>query len=718
MPLDTLFKRATQESEKFLSRVGGGDPAQAQSVEVSYDPTAEKATGKRDEKDDTLIISKYEQEIDQEISNRSIYEEAWYTNIAFIGGYHYISWNQVTKKFEEPKAPSYRVRLVINKILPRYRFSISQMLRFNPNTVVTPNSSETIDEEGAQMGTKVIRGTLQKIDYDCIKLDKAEYQMAAGNAFVYFFWDPKLGTKIETGDDKEELYTGDVDVEVLSPWDVVPLDGALSIDKSKRFAIASYTFVDDIKAIHGDAAEDVKPDHNDGFVGSFLKKLENIIPGVPFTANFAQREDKKTLYYRVWERPSKKFPKGRFVAFAGKTLLQDTDVPNIDLGKEFEIPILHYKDISLPGRFWGQATIEQMIPLNKELNKTRSQVIESRNQMAKPKVVVVKGGISDTAWTTDPGEVVEWDYNICHGIPPHQVIPSSLPQYISELDRQLNADLADVGAMHEVSQAQVPSGVKSGRAIRELKESDETQASGLFSREMINHKILCTALLKMIQAHYSEERQLRVVGDNYRAEVISFNRAKLNGNNDVYVDSSDIIPQSRAAKQSFALDAYETGILGNKESDVTRKRALRMMETGNIDDLFDEGTDDAKLARWENTEKLSKGMFCRVEEWHYHAVHSIEHRKDMNSPMWEKLPPLVQAQYVYHLRWHEDMRQGNIPQYELDKIKEKKMGAMGMGQGVPGMEGGPGEAMPVAPIEEAPVPAEQVAQPEVPAIAG
>ena len=64
------------------------------------------------------IIQEVDDFYDSAKKEREVYEKDWYFNTAFYLGYQWLAWNDWTRKIEEPKAPSWRVRITANQIAP------------------------------------------------------------------------------------------------------------------------------------------------------------------------------------------------------------------------------------------------------------------------------------------------------------------------------------------------------------------------------------------------------------------------------------------------------------------------------------------------------------------------------------------------------------------------------------------------------------------------
>lgn len=652
--------------------------------------------------------AEYQEQFESAARAKTAVEKMWFINIAFTLGYQNSQWNDVSKKFEEPKVPSWRVRSVSNKVLPRYRKALTRLTTYDPGAFATPNSNETLDIEAAQLGTKVLRAAREKVKFRVKNHEKTQWQLLAGTGILHPFWNSDLGEEIK-GDEsglaqdntdnetsvltggvtgstgkfespnlgsspsplkpgKQVLRSGDIDLEVPSPFELFPLDNPGDIRKTRKMDWVKYVDLEVIKQMYPEKGGEVVAEGDNTSFGMYQQKIDSLIStGGGYQSRKNESNDKKALLHRVWERPTTEYQNGRYMAYAGNIILEAGDIPDIELGKEFEMPFFFYEDIGIPGKTWAQSTTEQIIPLNKLLNRSISVQIESGNMMGKPKAAIAKGSLPNTAFTNETGEVLECIGTVPGFFPPHYLPPPSLPNYVTQLPEMLMKSIYDVGAMHEASLAEKPGGgVTSGVAIKELKQSDEMEMNPLFEQDSENKKIIYSMFLKMIQKHYTEGRLLKYVGRDNMPDVISFVGADLRNNTDVWVEMSNIIPDTRVGRQEFIVEFFDKGLLGDKNSDVTRKRAMKwVLEGGTIDEMYADSSEDAKNARYENKD-LEKGpdvMAAKqmVKWYHDHATHIMEHKRQMLMPLFLKKQPQVQMAYEEHVKAHDDMMSGISP---------------------------------------------------------
>ena len=611
------------------------------------------------------LISELEIQLNDAIDNRATVEKTWFLNIAAIMGKQWVTWNDYTKNYDAPKAPDYRVRMVDNQVLVTYDKRLAKITSVNPKYVVTPNSNDEKDIEASRLGTKVIKGLKNKLKFRVLKMLRSQWQLLCGTVFVYFSWDKDAGDELPAdpfNPTAPVLHMGEINQEVVNPFEIYCLDGSGYINQWERICWMRYVAIDKIKAMcpSKEIADQIKPETDDSKAGMYAKKIETISTLNVENYQKPKASDKGAFLKWVFERPSKDHPKGRFVSYCNGVLMWVLPMPNINLGKEFEMPFLEYNDLQIPNRTWGQSRIEQILPVNRELNKSRSQIIENKNKMGNPKIMIVQNSVSDTAFTDEQGEMVEVNMAIPGAQMPQALPVSPLPNYVTTLPAELKTVIQDMTAIHDVSQAKAPPGVKSGKAIANLQGDDNSALGPLLQQASENDVILWTASLKLVGAKYTEQRLLTIAGDDNMPEVMAFSGTDLRNNTTVWVEDSDIVPESRYDRQSKIEDWYYKGLLGNQQNDETRKRALRMMEVGNTDEMWTEGTLDNIKAKAEN-KRMIKGEMIVPEWWENHEAELLEHIKVMKSPLFISKPPLVKSIFENHIKAHQDFLMPSKP---------------------------------------------------------
>lgn len=604
------------------------------------------------------LLSELELQLNDAMDNRAPQEKVWFLSIAAVLGKHWITWNDHTKNYDTPIVPQGRVRLVDNQILKGYRMRLAKILSVNPKFVVTPNSNEEVDIEASRLGSKVIKGLKNLLKWKTIKLLRTQWQLLCGTSFIYFSWNKDIGKELPPDPSNPNapiLHTGDLNVEVVNPFEIYCLRGSGDIAKWQRLCWMRYIDIDKIKVMcpSQEIADQITGETDDSKAGMYVKKIETI--SAVNVSGYQKPKAINTGAFLKWifERPTTEYPNGRFISYCNGVLMWDKEMPNIKLGKEFEIPFLEYNDLIIPNRTWGQSLIEQSLPMNRELNKSISQITENKNKMGNPKIMVVANSVGELAFTDDTSEIVEVNMAVPGATMP-QILPvATLPNYIISLPTLYKQAIYDLQAIQDVSSAKVPPGVKSGKAIGYLQSSDNDALIPLLTQSSENDITLWSVSLKLIQNKYTEQRLVKVAGEDNMPEVIAFTGADLRDNTDVWVEEGDIVPESRQDRQEQIQNWFFKGLLGNVQSDETRKRALRMMEAGNIDELWTEGTLDSIKAKAEN-KRMSKGEIIVPEWWENHEAELLEHVKVMKSPLYVTKPILIKSIFENHAKAHQN----------------------------------------------------------------
>ena len=601
---------------------------------------------------------------------RQPYEKQWYYNMAFFLGQQWITWNSIKNALEVPVAPSWRVRLVSNKIMPTVLHSVAKMTQNRPTYLVIPTSTEDAAVNAAETSRKVLAYAHRINQMDILNQRLILWMIIYGTAFKDPYFDVTAGVRKqepktdETGqpllgtDGQPEMYdisTGEVDCDVLSPFSVLWEPGATNLEKSRRIMKIVPMPLEWIRQTF-EAGKYVQAEETTQ-VSSVERQLVRLM-GEQFQTEVLKEKsgDPKEGYAiikELREKPSKKYPKGRCIRIANGVLLESGDLPYEYMIRRNTLGMVKYDYIELGERFPGKSPVEDMIPLQIDRNKSISQVIENRNLMSRPKWIVAKGHkIERTSLTSEPGEVIT--YTPYPGASePKQITPASLPNYIFNLLDVTNKDLDDIGLIARVSRGDAPPGVESGIAIQYLQEKDQSVFGPFMTRFEAKESVAGTYTLEIIKEMYREPRVLKIVGENNEIEVFDF-EANEDIPTDVFVQSGSSLPSSLAAKQNLVLSFFEKGMLGNPQDDRVRMRALRLAEIGGVDILYEENATDEREAKRENR-LFEKGEVPPVNVFDNHPAHIYNHDLWRKSDRYRRLVqenPVVAQNAEAHITEH------------------------------------------------------------------
>jgi len=567
------------------------------------------------------------------------FERQWYMNMAFFFGKQYVVWapgaaGSVTRLYEPP-APQWRVRMVINKVRPNVRFELTKITKEQPQTYVIPGSTEEADVAAARAGEHIVEYEMRELNYDRILRRATFWALICGTSFMKTYYD-------EEQVDPSGV-NGKICVEPINPFHVfVPLIQEEEIE-NQPYLIHAMTKPKEWADWRFDKSLTTESSAGSGVLEQqFLNAL-----GV--TANMPKNQ----VYIKeAWIKPCKDYPDGALASWCGSELLTLYDqwpYENMDypFAKLDHIPT---------GRFYAESTITDVIPLQRELNRTRSQIVEAKNRMAKPQLLAAKGSVDVNKITSEPGLVILYT----PGFQPPQPLPlSPLPNYIADELQRIQQDIDEQTAAYEITKGKTPPGVEAASAIAYLQEANDTKfAHTVASLEEATEKV-GQQILGYVAQYWDIGRKVNVLGDNNVYEAYQYSKISIKGNTDLRVESGSAAPRSRAAKQAFIT---EIGKLGW----ITPEKALQYLDLVETGKLYEESQVDARQVQRENSKMSATGMALPINEWDNDAAHDQYHSQYMKTQEFENLDPQIQQSHVQHLMLHRQRiqttaMQGMVP---------------------------------------------------------
>jgi hypothetical protein len=646
----------------------------------SYQPHENAAPSLADVnlKRDADIVAFVEHSWRSRDKHRLQFERQWLVNIAMYLGFQYLEWDATRRTLQQPPAPPWRVRLAANRLQGTVRKIVSKILRQSPEWVVVPATEDTDDEQTAMVSEKVLRHYWESNHLNELLMDAFTWMSTCGNVFLRVLWDTTKGEEFEVtkhdlkkGDKLfEELKQdkrkktpesirerlGDATIEVCSPFEI-DVDPTAERFRDKTYLIQSKLrsrqYIRDRYDV--DLGPLVSDEHN------MTYHIQQQIASLAGPSGFAtvrneQRAEDMVLEHVIYIAPRKDFPRGMFAVVAGNKVLRKG---TLELG---EIPFVHLQEVPTPGRLWGSCVLEQAISLQIGYNRARSQIIESVNMMSRPKYLNPEGsGVLERNFTSEPGEVIEY----VPGLKPELMPPAQIPAYVMENVRQFLQDINDVTGIHEVSQGQVPGGVRAGIAIAQLQEQDDSTLAPMLMCIENNLAQVGHWILKLYSANVSEERLIKITGKNREFETQSFKGKDLTGKRqgtpginyfDVRVQMGSQLPFSKAARQQFVIELMQFGLLNPQENPQDKEMVFEMLQMGSEGPAFDEGQKERANAHRENT-VLVGGDMVVVNPWDIDEIHVESHRGFQRTPFYIKLierRPEVNQYFEMHIQQHVD----------------------------------------------------------------
>lgn len=588
-------------------------------------------------------------------------ERQWYLNLAFYFGQHHVVFKHAQSvgsgitnfEFYIPPAPYYRVRPTINHTRRIVRKEISRLTAQKPNAYVVPASTDDRDIFAAQAGEQIWDSLWRKHKFNRIVRRAAFWQTVCGNGFLKQFWDDTLY-------DSFNDISGDVHLTSETPFHIFIPD--LKEEELENQPYLIHVMMKNPEWVRNNLDVDINPNHK-------LDVVDESLLNVMGANQFSTKDVVPVL--EVWYKPNaiQELPQGGMVTIAASKIVQGFE------GWPYSHKQYPFSKLdSVPtGKFYTESIITDLIPLQRELNRTRGQIIEAKNRMAKPQLAAEEGAVDPARITTEPGQVILYKPGFNAPVPlPMQ----DLPSYVTEEINRIYTDMADISGQHEVSQGAVPPGVTAATAISYLQEQDESLMANAF--DSMEEAIEKTAYqtLTYVRDYWDVPRVVRIVGVDGAFDAQTFKGSDLHDNTDIRVEAGSALPTSRAAKQAFILDLMKLGFIPPQEG-------LEVMEIGGLNRIYERLQVDIRQAQRENLKlrsvtaehlqahienwnaqpedkridpdtgmALSPPMIIPVNTWDNHQIHIEIHNRYRKSQAYEMADSLTRQLFEEHVKQH------------------------------------------------------------------
>lgn len=663
--------------------------------------------------------------VDELERQRELMLRQWKLNLSFYKGKQYVFYNRAARRMEslptdEGDKPRYRVRLVSNQIAPNTQSLLSRLVKSKPQFYAAPGQASY----EAQKASKVAEDLLEYW-WDAFHLtEKREEAMLwaiiCGNGFWKISWDDKLGEGMkvmmspdgepivdpmlkyffeknleEFGVDSElfekRIFQGDIRVDVMSPFDVL-LDDSAQVFEDCKFVFC----------VHPLTSEEIFERYNVRLKANAVNRYpdETLLGG--FNTTESKTQDNVRVVYYGYFLPDSKYPEGRFVVFTKNPSIVLYDAPWPYPFKE--LPLVKFPGMRVPGQLWDQSVVEHAIPLQKELNRTLSQMIEYKNLTLKPQMMAPVGSLRQRI-TDEPGAIFE--YNPVAGKVPESIPIPSLPPYVFEHLQDLGVRLKDTFGLNEIMDGKVPPNVEAGVAIDLLQESATDR---LAPQIMMMEKSLERAgnlMLQLAQEYYKEPRTMIISGSGSKPKVERFEDADLIQGVTVKVEAGSGLPRTRAGRQARVMQMLQMGILSPTKAykymdmadfkgvqmqfEADEEQAMRehdkLLDGQTINEQAAKQAQDALMMQMLNDpeapidpQMLQQSVEAGLEPLAFEnkGVHLEAHASYMKSAEFESLPSEVKDQFYKHYELTRAALQAeNSPQGDAPRVSLQLRGAVG-----------------------------------------
>ncbi len=251
-------------------------------------------------------------------------------------------------------------------------------------------------------------------------------------------------------------------------------------------------------------------------------------------------------------------PKGALLITVGGILMARRELPDWALTC---CPFVQFVDLPEEGNHYAKSVLRDVLPLQDDINRSRSHqaegmMLRSRLLLGAPQGhqmrVAVLGGL--------PGAFVTYR---SREHKPERIDMGSADQSAEQFYEASLSAAADVARVNDASTGKLPSAGLAAKAIYALQYADERSISETSNLQDESLARLAKALDAVCQAEYTEERQIRVVGEDQ-----SF-----------LIDTS-IGPDTYSVDVDFV---FTPGSMLARQKEAIKNELLQLMQVGLVD---------------------------------------------------------------------------------------------------------------------------------------
>lgn len=628
----------------------------------------------------------------------------WYLNMSFYKGDQYVDFVNGSLI----KIPSYsgKARVVVNRIKPVVRTEVSRMTSQEATAEAVPASNEEDDILAAEAAEAVFQSVRGRLNLQRVLRESAWWCSVTGIGYVKVHWDKSY----ESEDSNGQAIFGDHCYTSVSPFNVMVPDLLMQDIEEQPYVLNVFT--KSLEWVRLRYPEVFGKDYKPTVISSNEIMETQYLNTKSSQANSAQPDS--CLVIEAWIKPGATplLENGGLV-----TMVDDIVVNCIDTGlpyKHGQYPFAKMESIQ-SGSFYPTSVIEDLIPIQRELNRSRSQMVDARNLMSRPGFFYRTGSMDPNKVTSSTGQYID----IRPGAEFPQPIPlPQMPGYVEKMQEDALRDIEDISGQHQVSKGNAPAGVTAGTAIQFLQEADNSyMATTHASVEDCVQKIAFQTIGLAIE-YWDSERMVKYVGKDGAISAKYLKGADLAGGTDIKVEGGSSLPTSKAARIALFMDLMNRGFLPPQDGlelmklpsmkaywDMTKvdenqaKRENLAMSELPVEQII-QARQQAEMAAMQGIDPAlamgdpmeNPGMaqqmeaanepFVAVNEWDNHEVHLMFHENFMKSQEYQTLPPEIQNEFKLHRQKHKDA----LFQSQVQDMMQQMQGEM---QGAePGGEGG------------------------------
>ena len=612
------------------------------------------------------ITEELESKIVEEVINdfkhrqqeRKKMETVWQLNMNFLVGNQYSYINGINEISDDMKQFFWQEREVFNHIAPIIDLRVSKLSKIRPSLTVIPFSDDPNDIGCA----KVSRNLLKSVGYDLnlskLVNDATLWSEICGTVFYKVGWNNKKGRKIGKNELGQDLYEGEVEVDIISPYEIYPDNQSTQNIEDLRSIIHAKAYsVDAVKDMYGVELTGQSLDTID------LTNISNM-GGLGYSATAKgiakQSKDNQVMVIEKYECPSTKNPNGKLTIIAGNKLVYIGELPYINtVNLKRGFPFIKQCSIAMPNSFWGTSIIERLIPVQRSFNAVKNRKHEFLNRISLGVLTVEDGSVDIENLEEEglsPGKVLVYRQG---SNSPKMLSSDSVPTSFEREEEMLLEEFVNISGVSDLlTTANIQTGNISGVALQLLIEQDESRLTAPEDEIKRAIKEVGRHILRLYKQFAVLPHTSRLVGENGEIEMFYWSNSQINSE-DVVCETENEVSQTLAQKRSMILEILNAGLFNDENgimSNSTRQKVLEQFGFGTWSNSQDLQTLQTKHAEKENYDLLKQSKLDDPSEIDDHNIHINQHTAFLLGNDFEKMGTLEQKSLmIKHIKEHKNL---------------------------------------------------------------
>ncbi len=603
------------------------------------------------------IVEEVIEDFKQRQQAKRPFETSWQVNMNFLMGNHYCNIGYGGLLEEADKQYFWQEREIFNHVAPIFDIRTAKLSKTKPKFSVLPATGDERDKQTAKVSKKIIDSVYYKLGMDD-KINQAiKWSEVCGTAFYKVCWNSQKGQLIAEDEEGGEIRSGEVEVTVVSPFEIFP-DSATreSLEDCESIIHARVYSARQVKSIYG---LDVEGQNINCY------SLDNVVSGIgglgynaTATKLIEGAKHDSVLVLEKYIRPNSEYPNGRLIIVAGDNLVYDGELPykcGNDGKRDF--PFIRQVSLSEPGSFWGSSVIERLIPVQRAYNAVKNRKHEFINRLTLGVLSVEDGSVDLENLEEDglcPGKVLVYRQGASE---PKYLSGEAIPSGFADEEEKLLNEFNKISGVSETLGTDYVNANMSGTALELMIGQDETRLNTTSESIKTASLNIAKRILRLYKQYALFPRLARIIGENGQIDMFYFSSNDISSD-DVVVDVQSDLGDSLIQRREMIFNLLNSGVLSDEEGKLTtsmKSKILEMLGLGTWENSQDISDLHIKRAGNENL-KMLDGVNVKVSEIDNHELHINEHISFMLGMDFENAKvknSKLEAIFLEHIKTHK-----------------------------------------------------------------